>query len=239
MSFVFISKGPNGVKSNPTQIWIYYFFSFFILVLAFHPFSLSPAKIMSNISSKCQNTFISYVFLFPKSSLHSPMFTCFLLIFGPPSPFILFSTFFLLILILFLHSLVLSFIFFLISTYLKHHINCQFSFMLSLSPLFFKFFFSSLKCYNFGLVHSFCLAYRNFVRHAGSGWHRAVFGMTWNKGFLCTGLSTGVKNSGHSGCNGMVFKTLPTTTQNKGEKNSFGEKVGEFWCHQTFPLCIM
>lgn len=109
----------------------------------------------------------------------------------------------------------------------------------SLASLFFKFFFSLLKCYNFGLVHSFCLAYRNFVRHAGSGWHRAVFGMIWNKGFLCTGLSTGVKNSGHSGCNGMVFKTLPTTTQNKGEKNSFGEKVGEFWCHQTFPLCIM
>lgn len=143
MSFVFISKGPNGVKSNPTQIWIYYFFSFFILVLAFHPFSLSPAKIMSNISSKCQNTFISYVFLFPKSSLHSPMFTCFLLIFGPPSPFILFSTFFLLILILFLHSLVLSFIFFLISTIssiisIANFLSCFLS-RLSLFQVFFFF----------------------------------------------------------------------------------------------------
>ena len=55
--------------------------------------------------------------------------------------------------------------------------------------------------------------------------------MIWNKGVLCTVLSTGVKNSGHSGGNGMVFTTLPTTTQKKGEKNSFGEKVGEFWCH--------
>ena len=42
--------------------------------------------------------------------------------------------------------------------------------------------------------------------------------MIWNKGVLCTGLSTGAKNSGHSSGNGMVFKTLPTTKQKKEER---------------------
>ena len=147
-----LAKVQTGKVKPDTNLNLLFFFLFRVS-FSFPSILSLTCQIYVKDLIKCQTKFISYFFLFPKSSLHSLMFTRFLLIFGPPSPFILFSTFFLLILTLFL-SFSSSPLFPSIIS-IANFLSC----FLSRLSLFFKFFFSSLECYNFGPVHSFRLAY--------------------------------------------------------------------------------